>query len=560
MLHGHSSRPTRRKSKPVSGGAAEHGVIAEHERQRIQSRLTRHLYTLVFGATSRVMVVEMAAAESTGLLPGETPEERYDFFASMLRDPSFCVQVLNQYPVLWEQLVALCRNWKNANLELVARLRADWELIQKTFFHESPAGKVVDLEISAGDVHWRGRSTSIVRFADGSRLVYKPRPLAVDVHFRTFAEWINHKLDKPQVLVPQTVHRGDYGWSAFITHEPVADAGELARYYERLGAVLALAYVTGLSDLHADNVIAHRAWPVVVDLETLLRPMVKNDPVGGAARESNRILDQSVLATQLLAIRAISPDENERLVDMGGIADLADQMTPIRVPIWRNLGRVDARLDHAHQHFGPAGNMPVLNGARVPADLYSETITSGFAEVYLLLQANKTELKRRQGPLVAFAEDYTRVVLRGTSNYAQLLSASFHPDYLRDSRKKEALFAGYLSDTESKEPDRQDLVSAEISDLWQCDIPCFAARAGRRELISSQGETLKLRLAASGLDLAFRRLDDLNDADLARQCWLIKVMLAKGDGHAEREALPLANVTGCFDLQEAARIIAHTAR
>jgi type 2 lantibiotic biosynthesis protein LanM len=438
-------------------------------------------------------------------------------------------------------------------------LDADWELIQASFLHESPAGKVVDLAISAGDVHRRGRSTCIVRFADGSRLVYKPRPLAVDVHFRTFAEWINRKLEKPQVLVPHTVDRGDYGWSGFITHDPVDDEGELATYYERLGAVLALAFLTGLSDLHSDNIIAHRSWPVLVDLETLLRPAMKNDPAGGAARESNRMLDQSVLATQLLAIRSVSNDEEERLVDMGGIVDLSDQMTPFKVPVWRDLGRVDARLDYAHRKFGSAANMPVLKGVRVPADRHCDAITGGFVEVYRLLQSNKTELRQQGGPLAAFGEDETRVVVRGTSNYTRLLSASFHPDFLQDWRTKRAFLADYLTDPESHGGDHQDLVAAEIRDLWQCDVPYFTARAGDRVLISSQGETLKLRPAESGLDLAFRRIADLSDADLARQCWLIKVMLAKSDDPAGPEPIPLARLTDPFDLCEAARVIARTA-
>ncbi len=539
--------------------AISKSVIDENERQAVLNRLVHNLYVVVFGATSRVMVVEMAAAESTSLVPGETPEERYSFFANMLQDPLFCLQILDQYPVLKEQLVFICRNWRDSSLELVTRLVMDWELIHETFFRAAPVGKIANLEISAGDAHKLGRSTCIVQFVGGSRLVYKPRSLAVDMHYQAFADWINRKLGKQQILVPETVDRGEYGWSAFIAHDSMQDEEELARYYERLGAVLALAYLTGLSDLHAENVIAHRSWPVLVDLETLFRPVVKDDPTEGAAHESNRILDQSVLATQLLAARS-SNDEEERIVDMGGIVDLDGQKTLFKVPVWKDLGRIDARLDFDHQPFGAAKNIPVLNGIQMPADFGREEIISGFVEVYRLLHASKTELRQEESPLEAFREDHTRVVLRPTTNYARLVSASFHPNYLQDARRKNEFFNSYLTDVELNGSDQQDLVAAEIDDLWQCDIPYFKTRAGSQELISSHGRKLKMRLVTSGLELAYRRLDGLGEADLAKQCWLVRLLLARGDNQAKPEALPLVNLHQEIDLQqETAKGIVHTA-
>lgn len=538
--------------------AVVNGVIEEDRRRAILNRLVYNLYTLVFGATSRALVVEMAAAESTGLMQGDTPEERYDFFTEMLGDPSFCLQVLDQYPVLKVQLASICQNWKSATCELVARLVADRALIEDAFFRSPPAGKVVDFEVSAGDVHRRGRSTCIVRFACGSRLVYKPRPLTVDRHFRAFAEWINQSLGKTQILVPHTLDRLDYGWSAFITHDPVENERELAAYYERLGSVLALAYLTGLSDLHAENVIAHGAWPVLVDLETLFRPAIKNEDTPGAKRESNRILDQSVLSTQLLAARA-SNDEDERMVDMGGVVDLADQKTVFKVPIWRDIGRVDARLDHVLHPLEPSQNVPVFKGRRVAADFYGDEIIGGFVETYRLFQANKSELGRPDSPLSAFRDDCTRIVLRPTSLYARLVAASFHPDFLQGRDEKNDFFRTYLVGEDSQMPGHENLVAAEIDDLWQCDIPYFTARAGHREIVSSRGEMLGMLPNTPGLNLAFSRLKRLDDADLARQCWLVNVMLARSDNRAEPDGLPVAVMTGDFDLQAAARAIVHTA-
>ncbi|MCN9243544.1 type 2 lanthipeptide synthetase LanM [Streptomyces sp. RY43-2] len=47
----------------------------------------------------------------------------------------------------------------------------------------------IDVQFEAGDGHRGGRSVGIVTFADGHRVVYKPRSLHVDRHFQELLQW-----------------------------------------------------------------------------------------------------------------------------------------------------------------------------------------------------------------------------------------------------------------------------------------------------------------------------------------------------------------------------------
>jgi lantibiotic modifying enzyme len=62
------------------------------------------------------------------------------------------------------------------------------EEIAQLFNHGSKSGRLAEAVAGAGDTHRRGRSVLIARFEDGLKLVYKPRSIAVDVHFQQFLQ------------------------------------------------------------------------------------------------------------------------------------------------------------------------------------------------------------------------------------------------------------------------------------------------------------------------------------------------------------------------------------
>lgn len=504
-------------------------IATEEGAGTILNRLISGLYQSVFAATSRALVFELAAAQSTGLLIEKTPQEQYNFFVSGLEDPGFCEEILGQYPVLQKQLLIISDNWRNSSVELFSRLVSDWAAIQDGFFSDSPSGQLTDILYGAGDSHKCGRTTSILHFANDAKLVYKPRPLAADISFQGLARWINSRLGKRSIIVPATLNRGKYGWSAFVTYKSVSSTNELTLYYERFGAIMAVAYLTGLSDLHSENVIAHGPWPVLVDLETLFRPVRDAGGIDGGARESGRIVDQSVLATHLVGAHFITEVDGGAWADLGGVADLAGQTTPFPVPAWEDIGSVEMRLVYERRPLEGAQNIPVLDGARSRPERFMDDVVRGFSEVYRVLEKNKTALQARRGPLEAFRGVPVRVVLRATVLYAQLLRDGFHPDFLQDAESKDAYF-NTLLEAESPASLPHSVREAERFDMWNNDVPYFWTRPGVTELRTTTNEPLAdVVIEVSGLDAAYQRLDALGPADLDRQCWIIRATLSHAD-------------------------------
>src|SRR5215213_5012728 len=81
--------------------------------------------------------------------------------------------------------------WSDFLREFLTHLAADWEAIRATFADGEDPGPLAEVDAGKGDRHRQGRSVLLLRFASGLRLLYKPKPLAVDVHFQQLLGWLN---------------------------------------------------------------------------------------------------------------------------------------------------------------------------------------------------------------------------------------------------------------------------------------------------------------------------------------------------------------------------------
>ena len=81
----------------------------------------------------------------------------------------------------------------------------------------------------------------IVTFASGLKLVYKPRPLATDVHFQELLGWLDEHVGLPPFRKLRVLDRGDHGWVEFVEAGPCHSKAEVRRFHLRLGGLLALS-------------------------------------------------------------------------------------------------------------------------------------------------------------------------------------------------------------------------------------------------------------------------------------------------------------------------------
>ena len=134
--------------------------------------------------------------------------------------------------------------------------------------HHRKRLRLVSLDDSKGDQHRDGRSVLIATFNSGFRIVYKPRPLAVAMHFQELLNWLNDRGAEPPLRTIRILDRGAYGWIEFIAPQGCGSGDEVRRFYARQGEYLALLYALEATDFHYENVIAVGEHPILVDLET----------------------------------------------------------------------------------------------------------------------------------------------------------------------------------------------------------------------------------------------------------------------------------------------------
>jgi hypothetical protein len=212
----------------------------------------------------RTMVLELNVARLQGFLDGDSPEERFQSFIRRLHQPENAVAILAEYPVLARQLTICVGQWAEVCLEFLERLCSDWETIQGRFSPAHDPGVLVELVGGAGDTHRGGRSVMIARFESGFQLVYKPKSLAIDGHFQELLTWLNDRGSEPPLRPPLRsplrrlgiLDRGPYGWVEYVEYQDCNSVDEIERFYQRLGAYLALLYCLNATDFHLENLIA----------------------------------------------------------------------------------------------------------------------------------------------------------------------------------------------------------------------------------------------------------------------------------------------------------------
>ncbi|MGW0432023.1 type 2 lanthipeptide synthetase LanM family protein [Micromonospora sp. NPDC003197] len=471
----------------------------------------------------RTMMLELGVASVTGQLSGDTPAERLHNFLNQLRTPVRRWSLLCRYPVLARQLVLVSRAWLAQTARLLDRLAADLPALSEQFAGGTDPGRVAEVTTGLGDNHRDGQSVGMVRFTSGLRVVYKPRPVGVDVHFQRLLEWVNARTEGMALRTLRYLDRGDYGWVEFVTARPCRDTVELHRFYCRQGGLLALLYLVRAADFHGENVIADGDQPVLVDLETLFEPGLSTLVMVGeseAEQAITQLTSGSVLQAGLLPTGTWQTAQGN--VDLSGLGWSPGQRSPIRLPYIHAEGTDAMRIRIERQELGTPAHRPVTGDEELRLLDYSDDVSAGFAQVYRTLMRHRDEVTEL---LRTFADDEIRVLIRDTVTYAMLLDTSFHPDVLRRGLDRERHFDWLWRDAVYR-PGLAGVIEAERRDLWRNDVPVFAATAGGTVLYDSAGSPLPDVPLEPGLDRALATLAELGEADLARQLWLVRSCIA----------------------------------
>jgi type 2 lantibiotic biosynthesis protein LanM len=472
---------------------------------------------------TRVCVLELNIARMEGRVAGETPEERFDAFIEGLRDPSTAAEILERYPVLARQLVVRIRHWSDTAVELLRRLTEDWEEIRAALAPGEDPGPLVEVHAGAGDRHRGNRTVTLLTFASGWRLVYKPRPMAIAVHFQELLAWMNGHGFEPAFRLVGVLDRGKYGWMEFVSAAPCASGDEVRRFYQRTGGYLALLYALDAGDFHHENLIAAGEHPLLVDLESIIEPRPPITRHAGASSVADELLARSVLRIGLLPQRAFGGAGEG--IDVSALGMMPGQVTESSLPYWEGRGTDGMRLSRQAMEMSSNTHRPSLDGDLADVADYVDDLAEAFRAAYRRIAECRGELLAEGGLLDRMAGDEARVILRSTRTYGNLLQESFHPFHMREALERDLHF-DHLWQGAAMSPILETVLTAEREELLEGDIPLFSARLDSRDLRGAGGRVWPGYLERSGLDLVRNRLAVLGEGDLDRQVWFIRASVA----------------------------------
>lgn len=450
--------------------------------------------------------------------------ELYKAFIGSLLDGGLLPLFL-EFSVLGRLLSSLALMWVEFAAELSDRLLSDSDALAETF---GASGAVEEMTAGLGDRHGGGRCVTLLAFASGVRLVYKPRTMSAEAAWNDALHWLAS--GGAPIPPPLTIlARHGYGWARYQDAAELPSAEAVETYFRNAGGLLCAAWLFGARDLHMENVVAGPSGPVVVDGELAFQPVDAGSATAGPQTAFWRLgqrLRDSFVPTGLLSLEQDFPDG--RREEVGGLSGEGGYSSSAPTRTFVRANTDEMTLEERTGEAPPACNLPSFAGRRLKAADRPGAVRAGFEAAYRSLLTRREEITAPGGPLEAAAGAETRLVFRRSDQYARLLNHLASPRYLREGHLRswaiDVLNRPLLVSVDR--PPLWPLVADERASLENLDVPYFTVGAGSRVLYASHGEAVEGHLPASGLDAIRIRLDRMSEEDLRSQLEILDALLS----------------------------------
>lgn len=431
-------------------------------------------------------------------------------------------RIFNEKPVLLRLLAAITRQWIDTTGELINRLENDLELIERKLLHSKSPVKVSAIEGDLSDPHNLGHSVRIIGFDNGSKIVYKPKDLGLDLVWIDFIKHLNGLNPPVQLRVVNTIACDGYGWCEFIQHESCHSEDEIRLFYERSGAWLIIFHLLASSDMHYENIIASGSHPVPIDLETILQPSLPEfelkNPAYGATNLTIDKIQNSVLTVGMLP--AYTKSHKNQLFDMGGLN--ARSGTALASD-WKNINTNGMRWVQYQINIDTNTNVPYIDSNYAKFGDYKSEFIKGFEEYahFLLAQKDTAYLQKLWEN---FSDLPVRKVLRPTRFYYALLQRLKDHRSMDDGIKWsiQADFLARLGDWDEHTDLLWPLHKSERDALLNLNVPFFLSPSDGHILFDTFGHSI-VTPATPGLQRAQKRWETLSKDEIDWQSLIIQI-------------------------------------
>ncbi len=490
---------------------------------------------------------EKEAAGAKAASPLATPRPGatllHDRFVADMKSGGFR-RLFEDKPVLLRLLAATTRQWIDTTREFVLRLDADLPIICHDLLETAAANQVARIEGELSDPHNFGHAVLIVVFDDGTRVVYKPKDLRLDIVWHDLIARLN-RADPPVALhAVRTIARDGYGWTEFVAHAGCDGDDGVVRFFRRAGAWLALFHVFAATDMHQENMTAHGDHPVPIDLETILQPSAEEhkvqEPEGEAFDAAMEIVGNSVMTVGLLPAYGRSVDNN--VFAMGGMTADWGARTVIT---WNDINS-DAMRPAKQKEAGVTNtNLPHVGGHYAKFGDHIGDFAAGFADYAEFLR--RVHAADPAALFSGFAGLPVRKVVRPTRFYYMLLQRLRNHQPMDDgvTWSAQADFIARLSPWDKATDPLWPLLRAERAALVALNVPHFVTPSDGTEICDTTGACARTA-ATPGLIRAIARAGNFNEREIA---WQVEV-IRENTASVARSAAPAAVADMVEDIKD----------
>lgn len=197
----------------------------------------------------------------------------------------------------WRRVVSIVRaHHARATALMLTRLEKDYDVLigLASGGHRGGLGRVQEVSGGLSDPHDGGQAVRVLTFESGHKVVYKPRDVTLEVLLNRLQGELTRQghLQIPQIRIAAGP---GYGWSSFIDHKPWQKDDEATNCCRLFGALMAISYLLGGTDLHADNIVISGPNAHLVDFEVALHRQISPIPLPGDGPGSHSALSSGML-------------------------------------------------------------------------------------------------------------------------------------------------------------------------------------------------------------------------------------------------------------------------
>lgn len=489
--------------------------IKKYTGQMICTDFTDELASRLQNIALRTLIAEMHRFKKRGMIKGADSKEQYQDFCKRCGSKEFFYHITDSYPALLRCIRECMNHQIQYYVQAIQWFREDYNTIGKLFFNGEVPGKITGIESGLSDLHNGGKEVLKICLENGNRIFLKPRSMENEQFFTRLLDWISERTGSNQYHYTILSCR-DHSWCEIVEYQSCQSEEQAQRYFRRIGEQLFLAYLLGTSDIHYENLIVCGEYPVIIDLEALVRPEKKSN-YETAEEEIHLWIGESVLGTGVLPY-FVWDGEGEG-IDGSAIHGRKGQKLPFKVPTVAKAETSDMYITYRERYTVAGRNLAHINGNEANITLYIKHLLKGFSEAY---QAVEKEKVRFQEVLAEGKGLQSRVVLMHTQRYAMLLNSSYHPSLLMDGADREI----FLSSIGQGRWDREEwIIREEIQALLRGDIPCFSCEMDKKSLYAGDEKCEEIFFQRTAYSRILERLGQLDQTDRNNQCELIRTSM-----------------------------------